>query len=330
MSVFETEIKAVHHLLSHCGNLVAGESCLLVVDATTKNLTEFFIGQAKQIKANLQILEVEVADRHGKEPKSEVAEAMTQSDLVIGFTKMSIAHTKARQNLCQNGGRYLSLPGFSRQLLTDPCIQADFKGQFQLTKAITEAFSAGSTVQAKTAAGTDVRLGIEGRIGNCCPGFVNDNYNLGSPPDIESNVSPVENLSEGVAVIDGSVACDEIGLLEVPLTLHIAGGRVVKVTSSRQDYVEKVNHLFARINNPKAYVLAECGIGLNPLAKLTGNMLTDEGCMGNVHFGFGSNITVGGQNDVPFHVDFIMKDASLWIDDIQILNAGKPCLLDLI
>ncbi|MDD4976975.1 MAG: hypothetical protein PHY93_21670 [Bacteriovorax sp.] len=320
------ELIAVKHLLSHCGNLKAEESCLLLFDATTKDLTGKFLEAAQSLGVKLEILEIEVADRHGKEPTPEVAKRMEGANLVMGFTKMSLAHTKARQKLCALGGRYLSLPGYSHELLLDPCIQANYHGQFNLTRAISDAFTAGSTVHVKTAAGTDVRLGIIGREGNCCPGFVNENYSLGSPPDIESNVSPVEYLSEGIAIIDGSVACDEIGLLETPIELKISGGRIVEVRSAREDYVAKVNNLFSRINDPKAYVLAECGIGLNPLAKLTGNMLTDEGALGCVHFGFGSNITVGGLNDVPFHVDFIMKDASLWIDDLQILNAGKPCL----
>lgn len=326
MTVNQAQFQAIEHLLSHCGSLKASEKILLIVDSTTTHLVSAFQKASDSKNAIMEVVEINVADRHGKEPPVEVALKMEKMDLVLGFTKMSLAHTKARLNLNAKGGRYLSLPGYSYELLTDPCILADYHGQLKITQAITDAYTNGSRVRVTTKKGTDVTLGIKGRVGNCCPGFVNENYNLGSPPDIESNVSPVEDLSEGIAVIDGSVACDEIGLLEVPIFLKISGGRIVEVKSERPDYVEKVNHLFNRINNPKAWILAECGIGLNPLAKLTGNMLTDEGAMGCVHFGFGSNITVGGLNDVPFHTDFIMKDASLWIDDLQILNEGKPCL----
>jgi len=318
---------AIYHLVSHCGSLAAGERCLLVVDATTSDLADSFRVTAAQIGASFDLIEIDVADRHGKEPTADAASRMGQADLVLGLTKMSLAHTRARQALCANGGRYLSLPGYSRELLADPCVQTDFQGQYALTRAISDAFSAGSEVRVKTAAGTDVWLGIAGRTGNCCPGFVNQHYSLGSPPDIESNVSPVEHLSEGIAVIDGSVACDEIGLLEKPIELTISGGRITGVRSARADYVERVNALFARIGYRNALVLAECGVGLNPLAKLTGNMLTDEGCLGCVHFGFGSNITVGGQNDVPFHIDFVMRDASLWIDGNMVLDGGRLCIL---
>lgn len=322
----EIESAAIHHLLSHCGTLRKEETCLIVADATTRALMSSFTKAVQRLGAKPLVAEIAVADRHGKEPPIEIASLMSEANLVIGLTKMSMAHTRARQNLCARGGRYLSMPGYSHELLADPCIRADYRGQFGLVKAVTDAFSAGSSVRVKTSLGTDIKLVIAERIGNCCPGFVTADYPLGSPPDIESNVSPVENLSEGIAVIDGSVACEEIGLLETPITLRISEGRIVDVNSKRSDYVEKVNRLFSRIGNPKASILAECGIGLNPLAELTGNMLTDEGALGCVHFGFGSNITVGGTNDVPFHTDFVMRDASLWIDDVMILDQGTPVL----
>ena len=37
-------------------------------------------------------------------------------------------------------------------------------------------------------------------------------------------------------------------------------------------------------------------------------MLCDEGAYGCVHFGFGSNYTVGGKNKIDFHVDMILKN----------------------
>lgn len=314
------------HILEHCGNLTPQERCLIVVDASTRALAAGFFGRAQTLGADVELVEIPVADRHGQEPPVEVAALMTRADLVLGLTKMSMAHTPARQAVCAGGGRYLSLAGYSSQMLTDRAVLADFRGQYRLTRAVADAFTAGSTVRVTTAAGTDVRLVITGREGNCCPGFVDELNLLGSPPDIEANVSPVETLSEGVAVVDGSVACDEIGLVDVPIILRLSGGRITDVTSERSGYVTEVKQMFARIGDLRAYTLAECGIGLNPLAVLTGNMLTDEGTMGCVHFGFGSNITVGGRNDVPFHVDFVMREASLWIDSLQVLRDGTSCL----
>jgi leucyl aminopeptidase (aminopeptidase T) len=51
-------------------------------------------------------------------------------------------------------------------------------------------------------------------------------------------------------------------------------------------------------------------------------MLTDEGAMGCVHFGLGANHTVGGLNEVDFHLDFVVRDASLWVDGVPMIADG--------
>jgi leucyl aminopeptidase (aminopeptidase T) len=51
-------------------------------------------------------------------------------------------------------------------------------------------------------------------------------------------------------------------------------------------------------------------------------MLEDEGCAGTIHLGFGSNATIGGRNDVAFHLDFVMRRPSVWIDRTPLLTEG--------
>jgi len=64
---------AIYHLVSHCGSLAAGERCLLVVDATTSDLADSFRVTAAQIGASFDLIESDVADRHGKEPTADAA-----------------------------------------------------------------------------------------------------------------------------------------------------------------------------------------------------------------------------------------------------------------
>ena len=67
-------------------------------------------------------------------------------------------------------------------------------------------------------------------------------------------------------------------------------------------------------------------IGFNEKAKLCGNMLIDEGAANCIHFGFGSNSTVGGKNEVSFHLDFIVKNADVFLDSKLIIKKGKPLI----
>ena len=319
---------AIRHLIEHCGSLITGEACLIIADPTTIPIAQQFLACANTIGARADIVTIPVAGRHGSEPPKDVAVSMAAADLVIGLTKMSLAHSRARRHATEGKTRYLSLPNYTNELLTDPCLLIDYRAQHGLTRAFADAMSIGNTLRVTTSSGTDVQFQISGRHGNCCPGFVDDQYRLGSPPDVEANVPPIEEASNGVIVVDGSVTCDSIRLVKSPIVLAIRDGLLVDVASECDDYVSKVNSLFAGVTSNRAYVLAECGVGLNPKAKLTGNMLTDEGALGCVHFGFGSNATVGGKNEVPFHVDFVVRNASLWIDGKQLLLNGLPCVGD--
>lgn len=67
---------AIYHLVSHCGSLAAGERCMLVVDATTSDLADSFRVTAAQIGASFDLIEIDVADRHGKEPTADAASRM--------------------------------------------------------------------------------------------------------------------------------------------------------------------------------------------------------------------------------------------------------------
>lgn len=316
-------MQSAQHILSHCGSLQKNESALIVCDPITQNLGELFLEEAKKITSKAKLLIIPTAKFHGTEPTQEVATEMAKSNLVIGLTSMSMAHTQARIITTQNGGRYLSLPEYSFGLLKDPCVQFDFKSVAYQVRSVTDAFTKGNTCRVTTKLGTDVTLNIKDRIGNYCPGFVDAESKLGSPPDIESNVSPVEEDSNGVIFIDGSVTCPEIGLLDSVIELPIKNGKITEFKSKNSKYVEILNTMFKSIGSDKAYTLAECGIGFNPKAKLQGIMLTDEGAAGCLHFGFGSNSTVGGKNKVPFHLDFVLRDATVEIDGKKIIIDGK-------
>jgi 2,5-dihydroxypyridine 5,6-dioxygenase len=135
-------------------------------------------------------------------------------------------------------------------------------------------------------------------------------------------VSPVEDRSEGTIVVDGSVTCPEIGLLKTPVFLTVHTGRIASIASEDQGYVDVLERMLGGPTSPRR-VLAELGIGLNPAARLTGTMLTDEGALGCIHVGFGSNSTVGGTNEADFHLDFVLRSASIFVDDVPLMLKGE-------
>ena len=308
-------------LLQVCGRLRAAERAVIVCDASTRELGELLAARARRLTDGVELLDAPPAGMHGEEPPQEVAEAMRRADLCLGIRAKSMAHTQARLAAAAAGARYLSLPDYSLALLRDRSLRADYEARGRLARGIAEIFTRGTTATVTSAAGTRVTMGIEGRTGNGCPGYVAQPGELGSPPDIEANVSPIETSGEGLVVVDGSIPYPGLGLLNEPVILTVAGGRIINMDGPAK-IVETLKRLFASAGSWKASVLAECGVGLNDRAALTGVMLTDEGAAGTMHFGFGSNATVGGKNDVPFHLDFVFRSPSLEVDGTAALRDG--------
>lgn len=318
--------QAIAHIIRDCGSLRTGDRALVLCDERTRPLGDAFLDELLAAAAEAELIQVPYSSTHGTEPPAHAASAMRDATLIIGLTATSKAHTSARREACAAGARYLSMPEYSWDLLLDDSIKADYRSRARIVQLISDAFTAGQKVRVTTAAGTDLRLDIAGRIGNACPGYVDQPGSLGSPPDIEANVSPVETASEGTIVVDGSIPCPEIGLLRSPVTLVVKHGRIVRFEGEDKGVLATLERLFTAVGDDKSYVLAECGVGLNDKARITGIMLTDEGADGCMHFGFGSNATVGGQNDVPFHLDFVLRAATLEVDGKILIRDGVPLL----
>ncbi len=313
MTATEDAIAGARNLVLGLGHLAPGERVCVVSDTETKELGSLLETIARESGAgSVAHHVVSPFPVHGTEPPAEVARAMAASDLIFGITSKSMAHTKARVSACESGARYLSLPEYDWDLLRHPAMRIDFEKHATRARVIADVLTDARQIRVVSPGGTDILLDGTGRTANFCPGYVDRDHRLGSPPDIESNISPLEDASNGVVMIDGSIAYPGFGRMKTPVRLDVRAGRITEMTGER-DVVGALEALFAKYP-ANARVLAEFGIGFNPEAKLCGNMLMDEGCYGAFHFGFGSNATVGGTNSVPFHVDFVFYASQFYAD----------------
>lgn len=313
---------SIRHLIFHCGSLKSGERVTILSDPKTRLLADQFEDVAMEQAGRVEHYVIEGLTRHGQEPPDEAASLMAASDLIISLCTWSLAHSMARIDAGKKGARFLSLPYYSEALLSDPCIRINYRDQKRSVQQLSDVLTEGEWLHIQSETGTDIRLNIKGRIGNACPGIVELPGELGSPPDVESNISPLETESEGIVCIDGSITCDEIGLLKTPVWLKVEKGLITKISGKDEKVIKILETMLGPPGSPRR-VLAECGIGLNPLAKLTGTMLTDEGSMGSVHFGFGSNSTVGGINDIDFHLDFVFRNPTMYVNSSILLERGE-------
>ena len=126
-------------------------------------------------------------------------------------------------------------------------------------------------------------------------------------------------LNKQIFVVDGSFA--GLGLIgSVNIKVEVENGYAVKITGGNA--AKKLNTILDEVGKD-ARNIAEFGIGTNDSAKLSGIILEDEKVMGTVHIALGNNVTMGGIVNVPIHVDGVIKQPTVWMDDKLLIKDGK-------
>lgn len=300
-------------LVDSCIDEKSVKNICIIFDPETKSVAEYFIEVFRLKNFNYNPLEIPSLSIHGQEPPWTAAELMLSSDHILGLTQYSMAHTLARKRATENGARYLSLPDYSLELLKRPSMQFDFRKIRSKCEELKAKIDVSTEIEVTTPLGTSLKFNTGGRRANSCPGSVLNPGELGSPPDSEVNIAPLEESSDGIIYVDGSIPCKEIGKLDSPVKLLIEGGFIKKIEGDPK-YTLPLEKFFFKTKLKNTNLLAEFGIGLNRLASLCGIMLEDEGCANTIHFGFGSNSTIGGLNSTPFHLDFVICEPSVYLD----------------
>lgn len=306
-------------LVQVCARLARDERAVILHDSRTADVAKYVLAECRSRTDAVQVVTVPDLRIHGSAPPPDVGAALEAADVAFCLTSMSLAHTAERQRMTSRGGRFLSLPDYSLEQLASPSLAFDFDDAIATTTVMKSVLDQTREVRVTTGLGTDLSFTVAGRSANACPGVCAEPGTLGSPPDVEVNIAPVEGTAIGTLVVDGSIPCRELGLLSEPLVLGIADGAIQSIEGPQAATLENV---LDRLGDPRTRWLAEFGIGLNSLAELCGRMLEDEGCAGTAHFGFGSNATIGGRTAVPFHLDFVIRAPTATLDGKQFLRAG--------
>lgn len=191
--------------------------------------------------------------------------------------------------------------------------------------------------------GTDVCINVEGRSLMFDDGDFTKPGTGGNIPAGEVFISPVVGKTEGTIVYDGSMTfSDGDSILETPITCVLKDGFVQKITGGEEakrllktiDEAEerpyelenegKLQKGQADIYKRNARNIGELGIGLNPAAQITGNMLEDEKAFHTCHFAIGENY----DNDAPclIHLDGVVRDPTI---ELEYKDGSKKIILDM-
>jgi leucyl aminopeptidase (aminopeptidase T) len=293
---------------------------LVISNEEQREIAESLAAAAKSSARSVTLLEFPALSRHGEEPPAEVAEAMAGADVVFAPTSRSLSHTQARTEATRRGARIATMPTITNEIFAR-AVPVDYAQLERTGERLAACLTAASTARITSAAGTDIVLDLEGRAGLSDDGRLHKDGSFGNLPAGEAYVAPLETEGDGVIVFDGSLA--GYGLLTTPARVRVERGRAVEAEGDAGAWL--LDTLDA--GGPHGRSLAELGIGTNPAATLTGNVLEDEKVIGTIHLAFGSSAGIGGVNQAGVHIDGVVLRPRVELDDRRVLEDGKLLVL---
>ncbi|HNW70747.1 MAG TPA: aminopeptidase [Bacteroidales bacterium] len=314
----DTELKkAATIALKDCMGLKADETLLIVTDETKREIAGALHEAGKELCKESLLVEIKSREINGQEPPKQIANLMKMVDVVICPTAKSLTHTDARREASKLGVRVGTMPGITVDCMVR-CLNADIEKILNLTDYVTKKMSGRKQIRVVTESGTDITMPVEGRAVLPSKGVMREKGESGNLPSGEVYLAPVEGLSNGKVVIDGSMA--GIGMLQTPITVEVVNGYAEKITGGEE--AEKLTAMLDKVGRD-ARAVAEFGFGTNYKAQLTGMILEDEKVFGTIHIAFGNNISMGGTISVSSHLDGLVKEPDVYFDDELIMKKGK-------
>ena len=204
-------------------------------------------------------------------------------------------------------------------------MRADFNLVDRLSQKVLERVRKATRIRATTAAGTDITAEMN-------PGYkwfktsgIISPEKWGNLPGGECFTSPGE--VNGTFVVDGVVGdwlCARYGLLAAtPLTIEIAGNRIVSCTSVNKR-LEEDFWAYTHTDENSDQV-GEFAIGTNiELTHVIGQILQDEKFPG-IHIAFGNPYGehTGAKWYSSTHIDVVGTKFDIWVDGRQIMEKGR-------
>ncbi|MCX9009482.1 MAG: aminopeptidase, partial [Candidatus Methanoperedens sp.] len=281
-----------------------------------KSIGESLFGAARDLGCEVMVMTMLPRTRHGEEPPLAVAEAMKNADVVIIPTTFSLTHTQARIKACEAGARVASMPGITEEMMRSGGITADCNTINDIAAGLIKKLGSAREVRVTTESGTDIVFDLEGCVWMMDTGLCQEPGCSSNLPAGELYIAPKD--ANGVFVVDGSMS--GLGLLDSPLEFTVRDRYVEDIKGK---YAKKLHAMLDKVGE-KAHNIAELGIGINPNARLIGNVLEDEKVGGTVHIALGDNSAFGGDVVAGIHLDGIIKNPSVFLDGEKfILSYGN-------
>jgi len=318
-----------HNAVRVCLNIQQSEKVTVITDSFTREIAASVVHEIEGVGAsyNAFVLE-ELAARPLKDLPLEILADMETSDVSIFAVQVQPGELKSRMQMTdvvnRRRMRHAHMVNINRQIMLEG-MRADFHKVDRISSKVLELVRKAKRITAKTAAGTDLIADLNPDYKWLKTSGLISRDKWGNLPGGEVFTTPDE--VNGAFVIDGVVGdylCAKFGdLRHQPLTIRMKANRLTEAFSDNKELEQDFwNYTHTDENSDR---VGEFAIGTNIEVKdVIGHILQDEKFPG-IHIAFGNPYGehTGAKWYASTHIDVVGTKFDIWVDDTQIMRAGK-------
>ncbi|MBN1480198.1 aminopeptidase [candidate division KSB1 bacterium] len=308
--------KAAQTIVNKCLDLKKEESVLIVASEALLDVADILFKTCLKRSKHAFLLKLSHLSPH-VEIFPSIARLMKEMNIVFAITSPSISHTDARRQACRAGARIISMPDITMNTFSR-IAQMNIDKIIRRSKKIADILSMAKEARLSAPNGTEVFIPIKKHKGYADTGIVDFPGAFSNLPAGEASIAPDEGLCRGQLVVDSGMGINSKDQDRV--TIILKEGRAVRISGGPA--ARKLSQYLSKFGSDSRLV-AEFGIGTNDAAQISGCTLEDEKVLGTTHVALGNNISFGGTNNVPVHLDAIVFKSTVEIDGKIILDRGK-------
>ena len=316
-----------------CLRIDPAEKVTLITDRVTEQIGASLAAQlaARGCEWNAFVLE-DLAARPLSDMPAAVLEDMETSQVSIFAVLVQANELRSRMQMTdvvnRRHMRHAHMVNITPEIMCQG-MRADFNRVDRLSQNVLERVRQATRIRATTAAGTNIKAEMNPNYKWFKTSGIISPEKWGNLPGGECFTSPGE--VNGTFVVDGVVGdwlCARYGLLaETPLTIEIAGNRIVRCSSANKQ-LEADFWAYTHTDENSDRV-GEFAIGTNlGVERVIGNILQDEKFPG-IHIAFGN--PYGEHTGAPWrsgtHIDVVGLRFNIWIEteagEEQIMREGR-------
>ncbi len=300
-----------------------GDPFLIITDtANDISLAEACLAAGLRAGADTQlIVKPRLARGVASKPGPILSDAIRASKLILEFCG-GIVRAPATIGARSKGTRVLAtnVKGIEDYVVR-ALLDVDYEVMIRNVELVAKLWDQTRHCRVTSPQGTDVSFDLSPRKSVISDGALSEDGEVDFFPGAQVAIAPVEETINGRIVIDASDSVQ--GIVHTLYSFTLKNGVITAIEGGKEADVMR-NWLESR-NDETIYHLCHYGIGLNPQAGISGNMIEDERMLAAVDFGFGyQDPQFGGTVGLsPYHMDIMLATPTTYIDDKEMSGGGK-------